>query len=40
MVKDTLRNWKAGFRDLVFETCCGLHNLGLSQKTIFANNFS
>ncbi|MFQ5852996.1 MAG: transposase family protein [Candidatus Binatia bacterium] len=29
IVKDQLRNWKAGFRDLVFETCCGLHNFRL-----------
>jgi hypothetical protein len=29
MVKDTLRNWKTGFRDLVFETCWGLHNFRL-----------
>jgi len=32
MVKDTLRNWKAGFRDLVFETCCGLHNFRLNFR--------
>jgi hypothetical protein len=29
IVKDKLRNWKAGFRDLVMETCCGLHNFRL-----------
>jgi hypothetical protein len=32
MVKDRLRNWKAGFRDLVFETCCGLHNFRLNFR--------
>jgi len=26
IVKDKSRNWKPGFRDLVFETCCGLSN--------------
>jgi hypothetical protein len=29
IVKDRSRNWKAGFRDRVFETCCGLHNFRL-----------
>lgn len=29
IVKDKIRNWKPGFRDLVFETCCGLHNFRL-----------
>ena len=29
IVRDRLRNWKAGFRDLVMETCCGLHNFRL-----------
>ncbi len=29
IVKDRLRNWQAGFRDRVFETCCGLHNFRL-----------
>ena len=29
IVKDQLRNWKAGFRDQVMETCCGLHNFRL-----------
>ena len=32
IVKDTLRNWKPGFRDLVFETCCGLHNFRLNFR--------
>jgi hypothetical protein len=32
IVKDTLRNWKTGFRDLVFETCCGLHNFRLNFR--------
>jgi len=29
IVKETLRNWKKGFKDQVFETCCGLHNFRL-----------
>ncbi len=29
IVKDRLRNWKAGLRDRVMETCCGLHNFRL-----------
>ena len=29
IVKDQLRNWKAGFRDQVMEACCGLHNFRL-----------
>ena len=32
IVKDTLRNWKADFRDLVCETCCGLHNFRLDFR--------
>jgi DDE superfamily endonuclease len=32
MVKDKLRNWKSGCRDLVFETCCGLHNFRLNFR--------
>jgi hypothetical protein len=32
IIKDTLRNWKPGFRDLVFETCCGLHNFRLNFR--------
>ena len=32
IVKDTLRNWKPGFRDLVFATCCGLHNFRLNFR--------
>ncbi len=27
IVKDTIRIWKDGVRDLVMEICCGLHNL-------------
>ena len=34
IVKDRLRNWKAGFRDLVMETCCGLHNLATLQNVV------
>jgi hypothetical protein len=26
IVKDRLRLWKTGIRDLVMELCCGLHN--------------
>jgi len=33
IVKDTLRNWKRGFKDLVFETCCGLHNFRLRFRS-------
>ena len=29
MVKDKIRTWKPGFKDAVFETCCGLHNFRL-----------
>jgi hypothetical protein len=32
IVKDKLRNWKPGFRDLVFEICCGLHNFRLNFR--------
>jgi len=32
IVKDKLRNWKCGFRNLVMETCCGLHNFRLSFR--------
>lgn len=32
IVKDTIRNWKPGFRDAVFETCCGLHNFRLNFR--------
>ena len=32
IVKDKVRNWKRGFRDLVFETCCGLHNFRLEFR--------
>ena len=31
IVKDKSRNWKLGFRDLVFEICCGLSD---SRKTL------
>ena len=29
IVKDKIRCWKPGFKDAVFETCCGLHNFRL-----------
>lgn len=32
IVKDKIRNWKAGFKDMVFETCCGLHNFRLNFR--------
>ncbi len=32
IVKDKLRIWKKGIRDLVFETCCGLHNFRLNFR--------
>lgn len=33
IVKDKIRNWKSGFRDAVFETCCGLHNFRLNFRS-------
>ena len=32
IVKDKIRNWKADFKDSVFETCCGLHNFRLQFR--------
>lgn len=32
IVKDKIRHWKKGFRDVVFETCCGLHNFRLNFR--------
>ena len=32
IVKDTLRNTKKGFADIVMETCCGLHNFRLNFR--------
>lgn len=32
IVKDKIRNWKAGFKDAVIETCCGLHNFRLNFR--------
>lgn len=32
IVKETLRLWKKGIRDLVMEVCCGLHNLRLESR--------
>lgn len=32
IVKDKIRNWKKGFRDMVMETCCGLHNFMLNFR--------
>jgi len=32
IVKETIRNWKKGFKDKVLETCCGLHNFRLKFR--------
>jgi hypothetical protein len=32
IVKDKIRTWKAGFKDKVIETCCGLHNFRLNFR--------
>ncbi len=32
IAKDKIRNWKLGFKDAVFETCCGLHNFRLNFR--------
>ena len=32
IVKDKLRLWKRGLRDIVIETCCGLHNFRLNFR--------
>lgn len=32
IVKDTIRNWKQGFRDQVMATCCALHNFRLQFR--------
>lgn len=32
IVKDKIRNWKKGFRNVIFETCCGLHNFRLNFR--------
>ena len=32
IVKDKIRCWKPGFKDAVFETCCGLHNFRLNFR--------
>jgi hypothetical protein len=32
IVKDKLRSWKCGFKDLVIKTCCGLHNFRLNFR--------
>jgi len=32
IVKDKIRNWKAGFKDSVMVTCCGLHNFRLNYR--------
>ena len=32
IVKDRIRNWKAGFRDRVLAICCGLHNFRLNFR--------
>lgn len=30
IVKDTIRNWKYGFKDFIMEICCGLHNFKIA----------
>ena len=32
IVKDTIRNWKYGFKDLIMEICCGLNNFKISLR--------
>lgn len=32
IVKERIRNWKAGFRDRVLAICCGLHNFRLNFR--------
>jgi hypothetical protein len=32
IVKDTCRLWREGVRDMVMETCCGLHNLRITYR--------
>lgn len=32
IVKDKIRCWRSGFKDAVFETCCGLHNFRLNFR--------
>ena len=33
IVKDTIRNWKYGFKDLIMEICCGLQNFKIAFVT-------
>ena len=33
IVKDTIRNWKYGFKDLIMELCCGLQNFKIAFVT-------
>lgn len=33
IVKDTIRLWKEGVRDLVMEICCALHNLRMRSRS-------
>lgn len=32
IVKDTIRNWKYGFKDLIMEICCGLNNFKVALR--------
>src|SRR5262249_30153577 len=38
IVKDRLRLWKAGIRDLVMELCCALHNFRVRLTPVAAND--
>src|SRR5262245_14487239 len=38
IVKDRLRLWKAGVRDLVMELCCALHNFPGALDSVAAND--
>ena len=35
IVKDAIRNWKQGFKDLVMEICCRLNNLEYHSNEVF-----
>lgn len=32
IIKDKIRNYKQGFKDLIMQICCGLHNFRLKTK--------
>jgi hypothetical protein len=37
LVKDRIRLWKAGVRDLVMERCCALHNFSGAPEPVVAD---